>query len=240
MKTIHINCDLGEELYNEDLLMPFISACNIACGGHAGNKEIIENTIDLAIQHQVQIGAHPSFPDRENFGRKVLQIEDNELLDSLVNQISVVLEIANKKNTELHHIKAHGALYNLAAKDQRTAEILIEAIKRTSPNAVIFVPPKSIIANLAIKEGFNISFEVFCDRNYNDDFSLVNRKEASAVFHDPADVLQHVNRLHTGELLTRNGIILPIQSDTFCVHGDTNNAVAILEMLNSIYKVEKL
>lgn len=240
MKTIHINCDLGEELYNEDLLMPFISACNIACGGHAGNKEIIENTIDLAIQHQVQIGAHPSFPDRENFGRKILQMDNQELLDSLLHQISVVLEIANKKNTELHHIKAHGALYNLAAKDQRTAEIVIEAIKRTSPNAVIFVPPKSIIADLAIKEGFNISFEVFCDRNYNDDFSLVNRKEASAVFHDPADVLKHVNRLHTGELLTRNGIILPIQSDTFCVHGDTNNAVAILEMLNSIYKVEKL
>ena len=240
MKTIHINCDLGEELDNEDLLMPFISACNIACGGHAGNKEIIENTIDLAKQHQVQIGAHPSFPDRENFGRKILQMDNQELLDSLLHQISVVLEIANKKNTELHHIKAHGALYNLAAKDERTAEIIIEAIKRTSPNAVIFVPPKSIIANLAIKEGFNISFEVFCDRNYNDDFSLVNRKEANAVFHDPADVLQHVNRLHTGELLTRNGIILPIQSDTFCVHGDTNNAVAILEMLNSNYKVEKL
>ena len=240
MKTIHINCDLGEELDNEDLLMPFISACNIACGGHAGNKEIIENTIDLAKQHQVQIGAHPSFPDRENFGRKILQMDNQELLDSLLHQISVVLEIANKKNTELHHIKAHGALYNLAAKDERTAEIVIEAIKRTSPNAVIFVPPKSIIANLAIKEGFNISFEVFCDRNYNDDFSLVNRKEANAVFHDPADVLQHVNRLHTGELLTRNGIILPIQSDTFCVHGDTNNAVAILEMLNSNYKVEKL
>lgn len=240
MKTIHINCDLGEELYNEDLLMPFISACNIACGGHAGNKEIIENTIDLAIQHQVQIGAHPSFPDRENFGRKIVQLDDQELLDSLVDQISIVLEIANKKNAELHHLKAHGALYNLAAKDQRTAEIVIEAMKQTAPDAVIYVPPKSIIGELAEQEGFTISFEVFCDRNYNDDYSLVNRKEANAVFHDPSDVLQHVNRLHTGELLTRNGIILPIQSDTFCVHGDTNNAVAILEMLNSHFKVEKL
>ena len=228
MKTIHINCDLGEELYNEDLLMPFISACNIACGGHAGNKDIIENTIDLAIEHRVQIGAHPSFPDRENFGRKVLQMNDNELLDSLVDQISVVTEIVNKKNTELHHVKAHGALYNLAAIDQRTAEIVIEAINRTSPNAVIFVPPKSIIADLAVQEGFKISFEVFCDRNYNDDYSLVNRKEANAIFHEPADVLRHVNRLHAGELLTRNGIILTIQSDTFCVHGDTDNAVAIL------------
>ena len=240
MKTIHINCDLGEELYNEDLLMPFISACNIACGGHAGNKDIIENTIDLAIEHRVQIGAHPSFPDRENFGRKVLQMNDNELLDSLVDQISVVTEIVNKKNTELHHVKAHGALYNLAAIDQRTAEIVIEAINRTSPNAVIFVPPKSIIADLAVQEGFKIYFEVFCDRNYNDDYSLVNRKEANAIFHEPADVLRHVNRLHAGELLTRNGIILTIQSDTFCVHGDTDNAVAILEMLNSNFQVEKL
>ena len=240
MKTIHINCDLGEELHNEGLLMPFISACNIACGGHAGNKDIIDNTIDLAIEHRVQIGAHPSFPDRENFGRKILQMEDNELLDSLVDQISIVLEIANKKNTELHHIKAHGALYNLAAKDQKTAEIVIEAMKRTAPNALIFVPPKSIIADSAIQEGFNISFEVFCDRNYNDDYSLVNRKEANAVFHNPADVLKHVNRLHAGELLTRNGIILRIQSDTFCVHGDTENAVSILEMLNSNFKVEKL
>lgn len=240
MKTIHINCDLGEELYNEGLLMPFISACNIACGGHAGNTIIIENTIDLAIEHRVQIGAHPSFPDRENFGRKVLQMDDNELLDSLVNQISIVLEIAKKKNTELHHVKAHGALYNLAAKDHRTAEIVIEAIKRTSPNAVIFVPPKSVISELAIQEGFKISFEVFCDRNYNDDYSLVNRKEANAVFHIPADVLGHVKRLHTGELLTCNGKLLPIQSDTFCVHGDTQNAIVILEMLNSNFKVEKL
>ena len=240
MKTIHINCDLGEELYNEGLLMPFISACNIACGGHAGNKDIIENTIDLAIEHQVQIGAHPSFPDRENFGRKIVQLDDQELLDSLVDQISIVLEIANKKNTELHHLKAHGALYNLAAKDQRTAEIVIEAMKQTAPNAVIFVPPKSIIAELALQEGFTISFEVFCDRNYNDDYSLVNRKEVNAVFYDPVDVLQHVKRLHAGELLTRNGIILPIQSDTFCVHGDTDNAVAILEMLNANFKVEKL
>ena len=240
MKTIHINCDLGEELYNEGLLMPFISACNIACGGHAGNNDIIENTIDLAIEHRVQIGAHPSFPDRENFGRKILQMEDNELLDSLVNQISIVLEIVNKKNTELHHVKAHGALYNLAAKDQRTAEIVIEAIKRTSPNAVIFVPPKSVISELAIQEGFKISFEVFCDRNYNDDYSLVNRKEANAVFHIPADVLDHVKRLYIGELLTRNGKLLPIQSDTFCVHGDTQNAIAILEMLSSNFKVEKL
>lgn len=177
MKTIHFNCDLGEELDNEDLLMPFISACNIACGGHAGNKEIIENTIDLAIEHRVQIGAHPSFPDRENFGRKIVQLDDQELLDSLVDQISIVLEIANKKNAELHHLKAHGALYNLAAKDQRTAEIVIEAMKQTAPDAVIFVPPKSIIGELAEQEGFTISFEVFCDRNYNDDYSLVNRKK---------------------------------------------------------------
>lgn len=240
MKSIHINCDLGEELNNEAQLMPFISACNIACGGHAGNNNIIENTIDLAMIHGVQIGAHPSFPDRENFGRKVLQMDDQELLGSLIEQISVVLEIANKKKTELYHVKAHGALYNLAAKDETTAEIVIEAIKRTAPNTVIFVPPKSIIADLAVKAQFKISFEVFCDRNYNDDYSLVNRNEAHAVFQSPADVLQHVKRLHKGELLTRNGILLPIQSNTFCVHGDTDNAVAILEMLNSNFKVEKL
>lgn len=240
MKTIHINCDLGEELNNEALLMPYISACNIACGGHAGNKDIIENTIDLAMIHGVQIGAHPSFPDRENFGRKVLQMDDQELLGSLIEQISVVLEIANNKNTELHHIKAHGALYNVAATNRETAEIILEAIKRTAPNAVIFVPPKSIIAELALREGLNISFEVFCDRNYNDDYSLVNRNEANAVFQSPVDVFQHVKRLHKGELLTRNEILLPIQSNTFCVHGDTVNAVAILEMLNANFKVEKL
>ena len=156
MKTIHINCELGEELNNEGLLLPFISACNIACGGHAGNTIIIENTIDLAIEHRIQIGAHPSFPDRENFGRKVLQMDDNELLDSLVNQISNVLEIAKKKNTELHHVKAHGALYNLAAKDHRTAEIVIEAIKRTSPNAVIFGSGQLDIKDM-IKAGIGLN-----------------------------------------------------------------------------------
>lgn len=240
MKTIHINCDLGEGLNNEAQVMPFISACNIACGGHAGSTEIIEKTIDLAIQHKVQIGAHPSFPDRENFGRKVLKMDDQELLYSLIDQLSNVLEIVHKKKTKLHHIKAHGALYNLAAQDQRTAEIVLEAVKRTTPNVVIFVPPKSVIAQLAEANKMKIAYEVFCDRNYKSDYSLVNRQENNALLLNQKDVLDHVNLMMNGELVTIDGHTLPIISDTFCVHGDTRTAVTILEMLNSYFKVEKL
>ncbi|MAD96493.1 MAG: lactam utilization protein LamB [Flavobacteriaceae bacterium] len=240
MRQIHLNCDMGEGLNNEHLLMPYISACNIACGAHAGSAEIIESTIDLALQHGVQIGAHPSFPDRENFGRKVLELEDDLLLKSLVDQIELVAAVAKKKKAEIYHVKAHGALYNLAAKDERTAEIVLEAVRQSVRNAIVFVPPKSKVAALAQKRNMQISYEVFCDRNYNEDYSLVSRQEPKAVLHHPEEVVAHVERLHQGTLRTLNGQLIPIDSDTFCVHGDNSKAIEILQVLNQQFQIEKL
>ncbi len=231
---------MGEGLNNEHLLMPYISACNIACGAHAGSREIIASTIKLAQQHNVQIGAHPSFPDRENFGRKVLDMEDGLLLKSLINQIQLVVQIAAENKTQIHHVKAHGALYNLAAKDQKTAKIVLKAIELTAPEAIVYVPPKSIIADVAKKQNKRIAFEVFCDRNYNDDYSLVSRQEPNAVLHDPIEVMAHVDRLHQGKLQTINGNLIPILSDTFCVHGDNIEAIEIVKSLNQKFQVEKL
>ena len=240
MRKIHLNCDLGEGLNKEAQLIPYISACNIACGAHAGSSEIIAKTIDLAIEHKVQIGAHPSYPDRENFGRKVLQIDEDELHKSLVNQMLLIDEIAGNKGASIQHVKAHGALYNQAAKDKNTAEIVLVSIEKSLPEATIFVPPFSVLATLASKMGLKVYYEVFCDRNYNEDYSLVNRSECNAVIQNPKEVLSHVNHFLDGKLATINGKLLPIHGDTFCVHGDTDNAFDILKTLNAHFHVQKL
>ena len=127
--SIDINCDVGEGIDNEAQLMPCISSCNIACNAHAGSVAIIDEVIALAKKHNVKVGAHPSFPDRENFGRKVMQITDEELQESIESQIDLLIERAALQDVKLHHIKPHGALYNLIAKDKKTAIVVIEAIK---------------------------------------------------------------------------------------------------------------
>lgn len=138
MQTIDINCDVGEGFNNESLLMPYLSSCNIACGAHAGSLEIIEKTMLLAKKHEVKIGAHPSFPDQENFGRKMMNISSEALQKSIESQLRTVKQCAEKLNLKIHHVKAHGALYNYIAKDTLIAEVFVKAVKAIFEN-VFFI-----------------------------------------------------------------------------------------------------
>ncbi|RKS50696.1 UPF0271 protein [Gillisia mitskevichiae] len=231
MKTIHINCDLGEGGKYDAQLMPHISACNIACGGHAGDVETMQKTVSLAIQNNVEIGAHPSYPDVENFGRKSLDISDYELKRSIQEQVFSLLEIVKKQGKKLSHIKAHGALYNDAARDEKIALIFINSILESKLNLPLYVPENSLISKLANGK-IPMLFEGFADRNYNLDFSLVSREKTNALITQKEAVFLHLFSMFSkGEIVCVNNLKIPSNAVTFCLHSDTPNSVEILQFL---------
>ncbi|WP_460219117.1 5-oxoprolinase subunit PxpA [Psychroserpens sp. MEBiC05023] len=232
MITIDINCDLGEGLGNESLLMPLISSCNVACGGHAGTKDTMAAVVMMAKAYSVKVGAHPSFPDKENFGRKRLHMNPETLFDSIYEQVCNLKIVLDHKDMALHHIKPHGALYNLAAIDKKTAHIIIEATKQFGDGIFLYVPYRSMIAKIAQKEGVKIKYEAFADRNYNEDLTLVPRHENDALIQDSKSMFQHVFKMISeGKVRTKNGVEVMLKSDTFCVHGDGENVVENLRDL---------
>ncbi|SMD44585.1 UPF0271 protein [Aquiflexum balticum DSM 16537] len=233
-----INCDLGEGLSNDALLMPFLGSCNIACGGHAGNAQSITETIRLAKKNQVKIGAHPSYPDHLNFGRLKMDISIESLKNSLVSQLSAFKTISKKENVEIHHIKPHGALYNFSANDHATASLILDILENQFSGCFLYCPPNSLIAQLAEERGIPIKKEVFADRNYNDDGSLVNRAESNAVITEPDKALEHIKiMIAEGKIRTINNKYIPVQADTICIHGDNPNALEILKNINKTFNL---
>ena len=232
MEKIDVNCDVGEGMNNEDILMRYIQSCNIACGGHAGNEKEMQKIVALAIKYNVKIGAHPSYPDTENFGRKTMQMEPNELKESIQNQINLLQKIVKEQGTVLHHIKPHGALYNDVAKNDDLSLEFLDAIKPYKNEVKLFVPYNSVIEKNAIKKGFPIIYEAFADRNYLDDLRLVSRQEKEALITNPKIILQHVSEMvNTQKVTTVTGEKVPIKATTFCVHSDTENAIEIVQAL---------
>ena len=229
---IDINADVGEGLNNEAQLMPFLSSCNIACGGHAGDEKTMLEVVILAKAYKVKIGAHPSFPDKENFGRKIMKISCADLYTSLKQQVRSLLKVLQKEHVMLHHIKPHGALYNLAAVDQKTAEVIIEVVKSIALPIYLYVPYGSVIADLALKENIKITYEAFADRNYNTDLTLVSRVQNNAVITNPDEVFKNVkNMIFHQKVKTTDGVEVEIKADTFCVHGDNPQAIKLLQNL---------
>ncbi|WP_405211829.1 5-oxoprolinase subunit PxpA [Dokdonia sp. Asnod2-E02] len=233
MISIDINSDVGEGIGNEALLMPLISSCNIACGGHAGDEKTMREVLAFAKAYNVKIGAHPSYPDKENFGRLPMDISKKTLQESLRNQITTLKNLAEESGLPLHHIKPHGALYNKAARDEETAMIVIETVHSIDKNLALYVPYGSLIARLA-RPRLKTIVEGFADRAYNSDYSLVSRSEYGSVLHDTKQVLTHVLSMVKDEILTtRDGKNLSFKIDTICVHGDTENALEIVRNLHT-------
>ncbi len=232
-KHMDINADVGEGIDNEVDLIPYLSSCNMACGGHAGDVVTMTKVVKLAKKHNVKIGAHPSFPDKENFGRVDMKISAADLYSSLKQQIRALQNVLHSENAQLHHIKPHGALYNLAAKDEKTALVIIEVVKSIAMPVKLYAPYKSKIAELASNENIQVTFEAFADRNYNEDLSLVSRKKDNALLIDKDEVLHHIlNIIKHEKVKTISGVEVPIKASTYCVHGDTKNAIEILKYLN--------
>lgn len=238
--TIHINCDLGEGGGFDDQLMSYISACNIACGGHYGDRQTVEETIALAVQNGVQIGAHPAYPDKANFGRRSLGIPIEELTDTIGQQLILVKTEAEKQGHRLHHVKPHGALYNDLVQDRKKAEAMIRTILEIDPSLILLVPPKSIIKALA--EGkLKCWIEGFADRNYNPDYTLVSRSEPEAVLKDKNEVLKRVLSIaKKGRIIARDGVELKADFRTLCLHSDTENSLQILRYLHQELKERQI
>lgn len=230
---IDINADVGEGIDNEAQLMPFLSSCNIACGGHAGDLKTMKTVVELAKLNNVKIGAHPSFPDKLNFGRVIMKLSNEELFESLKSQIESLKSVLESEGLKLNHIKPHGALYNLAAKDLGTAKVIIKIIKTFNEPIKLYAPYNSVLADLAIKEQIKVEFEAFADRNYNDDLSLVSRKNNNAIVHEKEAIFNHVfGIVKHQKVRTINGVEASIKASTICVHGDTENALEILKYLH--------
>ena len=230
---LNINCDLGEGLNNEHIIMPLIDSCNIACGGHAGDNASMIECVEISIKNNVKIGAHPSYPDKINFGRKKIDISPSELSYSIISQIESLETIADSYGLELNHIKAHGALYNQMITDAELCNLYLDTIKDFKKKSLLYIPYKSKIEKIALKKGFSIIYEVFGDRNYNDDLSLVSRNNENALISDPESVVNHIKTIKdTGNVKTINGNYKKIKFDTICIHSDTNNSIEILKKIN--------
>jgi UPF0271 protein len=232
--SIDINADVGEGVGNESRLLPFVSSCNIACGGHAGDKSTMREVVKLAITNGVKIGAHPSFPDKKNFGRKAMQMSFSALYTSINDQIQTLQDIAREEQVLLHHVKPHGALYNLAASDKKYAKVIVEVMKRFHQPLKLYVPYGSVIADIAINEGVLITYEAFADRNYNQDLSLVSREESNAIISDTEEMYNHVlNMIINHKVKTLDGVEVYIKASTFCLHGDNPEAI---KLVSELYK----
>lgn len=189
--SIDINCDMGEEMGNEADIIPYISSVNISCGWHAGNEDIIRHTMQLAKQFDVAIGAHPSFADRENFGRKPQLLTPNETYRLITEQLILMKRLAAAESVSLHHVKPHGALYNMAAKDATVAAAIARAVKDFDSRLLLYGLSGSLSLKMAEEMGLGTVAEVFADRRYQPDGSLVPRTEDNAVLTDTTVIVKH-------------------------------------------------
>ena len=229
---IDLNCDLGEGIGNDEQIMPLISSCNIACGGHTGSARSIKETITLAIKHKVKIGAHPSYPDTENFGRKSMQLTKEAFISSIQLQLNQFFAIADELGVKVHHIKAHGALYNDLNANDVLCGWYVEALRPYIEHIKIYLPYESNLSKFIEKEG-SLVYEAFADRNYNDDLTLVSRKQSNAIIEVPDDVVTHLLYMITSnKVKTITGAIRDIKACTYCIHGDHNKVISILKKIH--------
>jgi UPF0271 protein len=238
MKTIDLNCDLGEWKDDNGALkdaeiMPYISSCNIACGGHIGDQKSMISTIRLALKHNVAVGAHPSYPDKENFGRKVLELSDEDLKKSLIDQLSQFRSLLVEEGAVLHHIKPHGALYNEASVNKTVANVIISAIKEVEQNVPVYCQEGSELDKAIVAAGFTPVYEVFADRAYEDDLTLRSRNLDGAIIHDSNMVFEHIYRMVLeGKVKTYTGLIKQISAETICLHSDTRGSINLAREIN--------
>jgi len=228
---ININCDLGESsklhsTENDPLLLEIVNSANIACGYHAGDKPTMEKTIEISKKNNVSIGAHPSFNDLENFGRKRLNLPSSEITKLVIDQINILSEVAIKTGMKVTHVKPHGALNNMACENYELAKVISESIMKVNKELIFLVPTGSQMEKAGKKLGMKIAAEIFSDRNYEDDGNLVSRSKDNAMITDPEIAKKHVIKMVENQALNcYSGKQIPCKIDSVCVHGDGKSAV---------------
>ena len=228
---ININCDLGESskfcsTENDPLLLKIVNSANIACGYHAGDKPTMEKTIKISKENSVSIGAHPSFNDPENFGRKRLNLPSGEITKLIVDQINILSNIAITSGIKVTHVKPHGALNNMACEDYELAKIISDSIIQVNKDLIFLVPTGSQMEKAGKELGMKIAAEIFADRNYEDNGNLVSRSKSNAMITDPEIAKKHVIKMVENQALNcYSGKQIPCEIDSVCVHGDGQSAV---------------
>ena len=234
---ININCDLGEKskfhsIKNDPELLNIVNSANIACGYHAGDEKTMEMVIQISKKNGVSLGAHPSFNDPENFGRKRMNLSSLEIKKLIFDQYEILQKIAQKYNEKVTHIKPHGALNNMACEDIELATTLAIAINEISKDLIYLVPTGSKMEEAAKKFNMKIACEIFADRNYEDDGNLVSRKKPHALITDPKEAKKHVlNMVKNQSLNCHSGKQIPCEIDSVCIHGDNESSLSTAKLI---------
>ncbi|TEA77313.1 LamB/YcsF family protein [Allopusillimonas ginsengisoli] len=229
--TIDLNCDMGESfgawtMGHDAEVLPHVTSANIACGFHAGDPAIMRTTVAAALKHGVALGAHPGLADLAGFGRRNLSLRPDEAYDIVVVQVGALAAVAASQGARLHHVKAHGALYNMAAKDKALAAAIAQAVHDVDPSLILYALAASVQVEAGRAAGLAVAQEVFADRSYQQDGSLTPRTQPGAMIEDVDESVRQVLRMVTeGRVKTMQGDDIEVNPDTLCIHGDQPGAV---------------
>ncbi len=242
MISCDLNCDMGEGIGNDEAIMPFITSANIACGNHAGDETTMRTTVMMAKNAGVAIGAHPSFLDRENFGRtEIKDIRPQQVYELVTAQLNILHKIVTDCNAHLHHVKPHGALYNMAVRDAALSLAIAHAVYDFDKSLVLFGLSGSYSISEAKAMGIKTASEVFADRTYQDDGSLTPRTKPNALIEDEEQSLKQViQMIKKGTVTSASGKEVPIVAETICLHGDGKNAASFASAINKKLKAENI
>jgi 5-oxoprolinase (ATP-hydrolysing) subunit A len=241
MKKIDLNCDMGEsygawKMGADAEVMPFITSANIACGFHGGDPATIRKTVRLAVDRGVAVGAHPSLPDLMGFGRRAMRILPQDMYDLIVYQAGAVEAFARAAGTKLHHVKCHGALYNMAVNDEALSEAMVRAVKDLGSGVMLYALSGSKTFELGKKAGIPVAGEVFADRGYSDDGTLAPRDKPGGMIEDAAaSAKQALAMIEEGYVTSLAGKRVAVSADTMCLHGDQPGAVAFAQALRKAF-----
>ena len=235
--TVDLNCDMGESfgawtLGSDAAILPFVTSANIACGFHAGDPSVMKATVRAALKHNVALGAHPGLPDLAGFGRRNLAISAEEAFDMTVYQLGALAAVARAEGGTLHHLKPHGALYNMAATSAPLAEAIAEAVYKVQPELTLYGLANSELTKAGEKLGLRTAHEVFADRTYQADGTLTPRRQPDALISDASTAVAQVLRLvQTGRVRSQQGPDVALRADTVCLHGDGAHALDFAQQL---------
>ena len=236
---ININCDLGEKskLHNNEndpFLLGIVNSANVACGYHAGDEETMDQVIKISKDNNVSVGAHPSFNDPENFGRKRMNLSSSEIKKIIIDQYEILQRIAFNHNENVTHIKPHGALNNMACEDLELATTIAKAVNEIDKDMIYLVPTGSKMETAAKKLGMKIACEIFADRNYEDDGNLVSRSKPNALITDPEQAKKHVLSMVKNQAINcHSGKQIPCEIDSICIHGDNSSSLATAKSIKN-------
>ena len=239
MLHIDLNCDLGEGIGDDAAIMPFISSANIACGFHAGDEKTMWHTAEQCVAAGVAIGAHPGFHDRANFGRVEQDLEPAAVYELVIQQLLLMEEIASAAGGHVVHVKPHGALYNMAARDRELAKAIATAVKNFNSHLCLFGLSGSLLIDEGKAAGLTTLSEVFADRTYQDDGSLTPRSQPGALITDTETAVKHaLQMVKEGTVTSTSGKVIPVVAETVCLHGDGAHALVFAQAIHAALKAE--